>query len=64
VTEVERGGENGGRWIKRGGGAYGGIEKAWYGEETIHGGKEGFDGSYGVVRKANLTNIIRGFIYF
>jgi len=29
---VERGGENGGRWIKRGGGgAYGGVEKAWYG---------------------------------
>jgi hypothetical protein len=39
VTEVERGGENGGRWIKRGGGAYGRIEKAWYGEERIHGRK-------------------------
>jgi len=29
VTEGGRGGENGGRWIKRG--AYGGVEKAWQG---------------------------------
>jgi len=62
---VERAGENGGRWINRGGGggAYGGAEKAWQGgpgEETIHGGK-GFDGSYSVVSKPN--NIIKGFIY-